>query len=61
MVLNWTGTATDPEVRIPDFLRSNGSETGSTRLVSTTEKLLDRKGRDCGPENREQGRRDPSR
>jgi hypothetical protein len=52
--------ATDSEVRVrfpalPDFLRSSGSGTGSTQP------LLGRKSSGSGLENREYGRRDPSR
>jgi hypothetical protein len=55
--------ATDPEARvqfptIPGFLRSSGSGTRSTSLVSTTEDLLGRKSSGSGLENREYGRRD---
>jgi hypothetical protein len=38
-----------------------GLERGSLSLVSTTEKLLGRKSSGSGLENREYGRRDPSR
>jgi hypothetical protein len=38
-----------------------GLEWGSLNLVSTTEEVLDRKSSGCGLENREYGRRDPSR
>jgi hypothetical protein len=58
--------ATDPEVRVrfpelPDFLRSSGSGTGFTQPLSTTEELLGRKSSGSGLENREYGRRKPSR
>jgi hypothetical protein len=46
---------------LPDFLRSSGSERGPLSLVSTTEELLERKSSSSGLENREYGRRDPSR
>jgi hypothetical protein len=58
---------TEPEVRVrfpalPDFLRSSvGQERGPLSLVSTTEELLGRKSSGFGLENREYGRRDPSR
>jgi hypothetical protein len=45
---------------LPDFLRSNGSGTGPLSLVSTSEELLDRKGRCSGLENRDYGHEDPS-
>jgi hypothetical protein len=38
-----------------------GLERGPLSLVSTTEELLDRKSSGSGVENREYGRRDPSR
>jgi hypothetical protein len=58
--------ATEPEVRVrfpvlPDFLRSSGSRTGPLSLVSTNEEMLERKSSGSGLENREYGRRDPSR
>jgi hypothetical protein len=58
--------AIDPEVlvRFPALLvtlRSSGSGTGSTQLVSTTEQLLERKNSSSGLENREYGPRDTSR
>jgi hypothetical protein len=46
---------------LPDFLRSSGSETGSTLLVSTIKELLGRNSSGSGLEIREYGRRDPSR
>jgi hypothetical protein len=42
------------------FLRSSGSGTGFTRLLSTIEELLGRKSRGSGLENRDYGRRDSS-
>jgi hypothetical protein len=45
---------------LPDFLRSSGSGTWSTNLLSTTEELLGRKSSGSGLENREYGLRDPS-
>jgi hypothetical protein len=39
------------------FLRSSGSGTGSTQLVSTIEELLERKSSDSGLENRDDVRR----
>jgi hypothetical protein len=58
--------ATDPEVRLrflalPDFQRSSGSGTESLSLVSTIEELLGRKSSGSGLQNREHGRREPSR
>jgi hypothetical protein len=58
--------ATYPEVRVrfptlPDFLRSCGSGKGPLSLVSTTEEPLERKSNGSGIENRDYGRRDPSR
>jgi hypothetical protein len=61
-------------VRVPDY-RSGGPEfdfrhykkkvvrleRGPLSLVSTIEELLERKSSGCGLENREYGRRDPSR
>jgi hypothetical protein len=38
-----------------------GLERGQLSLMSTTEELLGRKNRGSGLENREYGRRDPSR
>jgi hypothetical protein len=38
-----------------------GLERGPLSLMSTTEELLDRKSSGSCPENREYGRRDPSR
>jgi hypothetical protein len=57
--------ATDPEVRVR-FLalpekKAVGLERGPLSLVSATEELLDRKSSGCCLENREYGRRDPSR
>jgi hypothetical protein len=54
--------ATDPEVRVrfpvlPDFLRSSGSGTGSTQ----PRELIWRESSGSGLENKEYGRRDPSR
>jgi hypothetical protein len=46
---------------LPDFLRSSGSGTGSFSLVSTIEELLEINNSGYGLENREYGRRDPSR
>jgi hypothetical protein len=46
---------------VPDFLRSSGSGTGSLRLVSTIEELLERKSSGSGLANRDYGLRDPSR
>jgi hypothetical protein len=46
---------------LPDFLRSNGSGTGSTQPLSTIEELLKRKNGGSSLENREYGRKDPSR
>jgi hypothetical protein len=46
---------------IPDFLRSSGLEQGPLSLVSTIEELLGRKISGFSLENREYGRRDPSR
>jgi hypothetical protein len=50
--------ATDAEVRVPfpalpDFLRSNGSGTGSTLPRQYKEELLERKSSDSGLENRD--------
>jgi hypothetical protein len=64
--------ATDSEARVrfqalPDFLKKKkgkqvvGLERGPLSLVSTTEELLDKKSSDSCLENREYGRRDPSR
>jgi hypothetical protein len=58
--------ATDPEFRVrflalPDFLCSNGSDTGSTQPSEYTEELLGRENSTSGLENLEYGRRDPSR
>jgi hypothetical protein len=43
------------------FLKIVGPERGPPSLVSTTEELLGRKSSGSGLENREYGRRDPSR
>jgi hypothetical protein len=58
--------ATDPEVRdlfqaLPDFLSSSGSGTGTFSLMSTIEEVLERESSGSGLDNREYGRRDPSR
>jgi hypothetical protein len=61
--------ATDSEARVrfpalPDFLKKKqvvGLERGLLSLVSTTEELLDKKSSGSCLENREHGRRDPSR
>jgi hypothetical protein len=57
---------TNPEVRVRfpalvDFLRSSGSGTGSTQPREQIEELLERKSSGSILENREYGRRDPSR
>jgi hypothetical protein len=65
-VVQWSEfLVTDPEVwvRFPalqDFLISSGSRKGSLRLVSTIEKLLERKSSGSGLEIREYGSMDPS-
>jgi hypothetical protein len=46
---------------LPHFLRSSGSGTGSTQPLSTNEELFATKTSGSGLENREYGRRDPSR
>jgi hypothetical protein len=46
---------------LPHFLRSSGSEIGSTQRVITIEELLERNSRGSGLEIREYGLRDPSR
>jgi hypothetical protein len=50
-------------VRFPGTTKKKvvGLERGPLSLVSTTEELLDRKSRGSCLENREYGRRDPSR
>jgi hypothetical protein len=57
--------ATDPEARVrsPALPEKKvvGLERGLLSLVSTTEELLDRKNSGSCLENREYGRRDPSR
>jgi hypothetical protein len=58
--------STDPEVRarfpaLPDFLRTSGSATESTHLLSIIEELLERNGSGSGLENRGYGHRDPPR
>jgi hypothetical protein len=63
-VVRVPGYRSDVRVRfpaLPDFLRSIGSGRGPLSLVSTTEELLGRKSRGSDLENREYGRRDPSR
>jgi hypothetical protein len=49
------------EFSLPDFLKSSGSRTGSTQLVSTIEELRGRRRGGSGLERREYVRRDPSR
>jgi hypothetical protein len=54
---------TDPDIRVrfpelPDFLRSSGYGTGSTRIVSTIEELLERKSSGSCLEIRDYGRRE---
>jgi hypothetical protein len=56
----------DPEVRVripglPDFLRSSGSGTGSTQSREHNWGVIERKSSGSGLENREYGRREPSR
>jgi hypothetical protein len=46
---------------LPDFLRSDGSGTGSTQLMRTIEELLGRNSSGFGLGNREYGRGDPLR
>jgi hypothetical protein len=58
--------AADPEVRVrfsalPDFSEVVGLERGSLSLVNTIEELLERKSSCSVLENREYGRREPSR
>jgi hypothetical protein len=48
-------------LRYQIFREGVGLERGPLSLVSTTEQLLGRKISGCGLENREYGRRDPSR
>jgi hypothetical protein len=49
-------------VRFPGTIKkSSGLERGPLSLVSTTEELLDKKSSGSCLENREYGRRDPSR
>jgi hypothetical protein len=56
----------DPEARVrfpalPERKKVVGLERGALSLVSTTEELLDKKSSGSCLENREYGRRDPSR
>jgi hypothetical protein len=66
-VVQWSQfMATDPEVlvrfqELPDFLTNSGSGTGPFSLVSINEELLERESSGSDLENREYGRRDPSR
>jgi hypothetical protein len=60
------GLATNPEVRvrfpeIPDFKRSSGSGTGSNQPCEYNWVLLGRNNSVSGLENRDYGRRDPTR
>jgi hypothetical protein len=66
-VVQWSEfLATDPEVRtrfpaLPDFQKIVDLEQSPLSLVSTIEKLLERKSSGSGLGSREYDRRDPSR